>query len=388
MVGNGTLIRDNVYQADPADPATIDRSEARETVFTYDRAGRELSRTLPEGQTESHDVIAQNDSTNGTLAFMYDGHGSTRALLDAAAAIVQTFAYDAYGNHLTATGLTSATAAYTNLLYSGEWTLPTGLQYLRARYYNPSTGRFNRLDPFAGNKNDPQSLHKYLYTHANPVMGIDPLGNSLTLSQVLITTGIMSTLTGGVMVGVGWWTDSGVLSDVGCAFIVLGLSLITGGFGLTTSAAQGIATGIGTLAATGGIWWFARGVIGYAETTVDAATFNQFLDEQVIASHPDEYALPRKGEVILRGDVTRRQYGGPHTFTPTTPIPYKSEDIVVRYSVLPGNHRCLVQVYHVTSERELILDRQQEVDMRALSADLVKVTESTGNTIPCVIITP
>ncbi|MDY0165550.1 MAG: RHS repeat-associated core domain-containing protein, partial [Thermoguttaceae bacterium] len=53
---------------------------------------------------------------------------------------------------------------------------PTGLQYLRARYYNPATGRFTRLDPFAGNLNDPQSLHKYLYCHADPVMGVDPSG--------------------------------------------------------------------------------------------------------------------------------------------------------------------------------------------------------------------
>jgi hypothetical protein len=48
--------------------------------------------------------------------------------------------------------------------------------YLRQRYYDPATGRFNRLDPFFGNLNDPQSLHKYLYTHADPVNGIDPTG--------------------------------------------------------------------------------------------------------------------------------------------------------------------------------------------------------------------
>jgi RHS repeat-associated protein len=151
----------------------------------------QLNRTY----TLGHDVIAQNDSANGTLTFMYDGHGSTRALLDAAAALAQAFAYDAYGNHLAAAGLTSSVDAMTNLLYSGEWTLPTGLQYLRARYYNPGTGRFNRLDPFAGNQNDPQSLHKYLYTHANPVMGIDPSGNLFTLADVLTGVKLMSIIT-------------------------------------------------------------------------------------------------------------------------------------------------------------------------------------------------
>lgn len=68
-------------------------------------------------------------------------------------------------------------AALTNILYSGEQYNPTsGLQYLRARWYNPESGLFNRLDPFAGNMQDPQSLHKFAYTHNNPVMATDPTG--------------------------------------------------------------------------------------------------------------------------------------------------------------------------------------------------------------------
>jgi hypothetical protein len=50
------------------------------------------------------------------------------------------------------------------------------MQYLRARYYNPASGTFNRLDPFYGRVGDPQSLHKYLYVHGDPVQGIDPSG--------------------------------------------------------------------------------------------------------------------------------------------------------------------------------------------------------------------
>jgi RHS repeat-associated protein len=62
-------------------------------------------------------------------------------------------------------------------LYSGEqFDSKIGQQYLRARYYDPATGIFNRLDPFFGNLDDPQSLHKYLYTYADPVNGIDPSG--------------------------------------------------------------------------------------------------------------------------------------------------------------------------------------------------------------------
>ena len=78
--------------------------------------------------------------------------------------------------------------ALTSMLYSGEQTDRTGMQYLRARYYDPANGRFNRVDPFAGNFDDPQSLHKYLYVHGDPVNGVDPSGLFYDLSGV--TTGL------------------------------------------------------------------------------------------------------------------------------------------------------------------------------------------------------
>jgi len=73
---------------------------------------------------------------------------------------------------------TAAENADTSLLYAGEhYDSELDQYYLRARYYNPWSGTFNRTDPFAGNNQDPQSLHKYLYCHANPVNGVDPSGN-------------------------------------------------------------------------------------------------------------------------------------------------------------------------------------------------------------------
>ena len=36
--------------------------------------------------------------------------------------------------------------------------------------------RFNRVDPFSGNLNNPLSLHKYDYVHGNPINSIDPTG--------------------------------------------------------------------------------------------------------------------------------------------------------------------------------------------------------------------
>jgi RHS repeat-associated protein len=121
------------------------------------------------------DIISQQApgvQSGGTLYLLKDGHGSTRGLVDAIGQPVsgQVYRYDAFGNRL------DSTSALTTILYSGEQTDATGLQYLRARYYDPTTGRFNRLDPFAGNGNDPLSLHRYIYVDADPVNAIDPSG--------------------------------------------------------------------------------------------------------------------------------------------------------------------------------------------------------------------
>ncbi len=50
--------------------------------------------------------------------------------------------------------------------------------------YDPTTGRFSNLDPFAGNLKDPQSLHKYAYTHDDPVTNIDPTGEYALIIQM------------------------------------------------------------------------------------------------------------------------------------------------------------------------------------------------------------
>jgi len=63
--------------------------------------------------------------------------------------------------------------------YRGEQYDPDlGLYYLRARYYNPSTGRFMSRDPLDGDAIDPATLHKYLFANGNPVNLSDPSGKS------------------------------------------------------------------------------------------------------------------------------------------------------------------------------------------------------------------
>lgn len=81
-------------------------------------------------------------------------------------------------NSTTALGLRSGCAENrVRSFCSGEQYDPDlNLYYLRARYYNPATGRFMSRDPNEGNIKVPATLHKYLYAGGDPVNRIDPRG--------------------------------------------------------------------------------------------------------------------------------------------------------------------------------------------------------------------
>jgi RHS repeat-associated protein len=119
--------------------------------------------------------VSQNQliSNAWTVSFYgYDGGGNVRNLTNSAGAVTDEYEYDAFGNAFTKVGSTPNV-----YLYRGEQYDPDlGLYYLRARYYNPSTGRFLSRDPNAGEPTDPASLHKYLYAGGDPVNRIDPRG--------------------------------------------------------------------------------------------------------------------------------------------------------------------------------------------------------------------
>jgi RHS repeat-associated protein len=62
--------------------------------------------------------------------------------------------------------------------YCGEYfDKETGTVYLRARYYNPSVGRFITEDSYHGEDNDPLSLNLYTYCYSDPINNIDPTGH-------------------------------------------------------------------------------------------------------------------------------------------------------------------------------------------------------------------
>ena len=136
--------------------------------------------------------ISENQVVNNTWTpsfYGYDGAGSVRQLTNAAGTVTDTYEYDAFGNKVNSTGTTP-----NNYLYRGEqFDSDIGLYYLRARYYNPSTGRFTSRDPEDGINTDPATLHKYLYADGDPINGRDPMGREALIEyRLLIPVAIAS----------------------------------------------------------------------------------------------------------------------------------------------------------------------------------------------------
>ena len=115
------------------------------------------------------------DKSKESSYYLYDGRNSVTGILTETANLTNSYQYDSYGN------LTSGTADGVNYYgYNGESTnVKTGLQYLRARYYNAENGTFTTEDSDLGTTENPLTRNRYDYTTNNPLNYSDPTGHSL-----------------------------------------------------------------------------------------------------------------------------------------------------------------------------------------------------------------
>jgi len=194
--------------------------------------------------THGDQRISQNQLINSAWTpsfYGYDGMGSVRLLPDVTGTVTDTYDYDAWGNAVNVSGSTP-----NNYLFLGEQFDPDlNLYYLRARWLNPTTGRFITRDPANGDILDPFTLHKYLYTNDDPVDKSDPggwatqtqtaptgavseyaqlTGFSLTVFRVLQATGTIASIVsdirciwelGGSWLELGLWVAEDLIAPVG-----------------------------------------------------------------------------------------------------------------------------------------------------------------------------
>jgi RHS repeat-associated protein len=202
--GNMTAKGADIFAYDFEDRLKNSTINSTLSQYQYDGTGNRLAKTTDAMTTRYvldlngslSKVLAETDATNAVSSYYvyglglisriapdgsthyyhYDSRGSIIALTDATGTITDKYAYDPFGKLANSQGTTLNPFKYVGRY--GVIDEGNGLQYIRARYYDPGAGRFISKDAKAGKDNDGQSLNKYVYALNNPVMLIDISGYS------------------------------------------------------------------------------------------------------------------------------------------------------------------------------------------------------------------
>lgn len=111
------------------------------------------------------DLISATDGAGVQTYYTYDGLGSTTDLTDGTGSRTDWYEYDVFGAIRDSGGSSANDWLFTGEQEDGD----TGLYYLRARYYDPSIGRFLGRDPIP-------FINRYAYVGNNPTNWTDPSG--------------------------------------------------------------------------------------------------------------------------------------------------------------------------------------------------------------------
>ncbi len=174
------------------------------------------------------DQIFSRKTSAGTDSYLTNSQKSTIALANSEGKVKTTYTYDPFG-----TTTTEGTASTNPYQYTGRENDSDGLQYNRARYYNPTNARFISQDPtgFTGS-----GANLYQYTLGDPLDYTDPTGlcrwdlleakfwtegncaseNPVKAIQTAGIAGCIIATAGGCSIITGFVAAGGVAEDVVC----------------------------------------------------------------------------------------------------------------------------------------------------------------------------
>jgi RHS repeat-associated protein len=172
--------------------------------FKYDPFGRRIQKTNASGATayvyDGDNIVEELTGSSGTIAERYtygpgideplvgqrqplifyyeaDGLGSVTSMTTPTGSIAATYTYDSFGFLTASTGSATNWYRYTARQFDSD----TALYYNRARYYDPTTGRFLSEDPIRFK----DGANFYSYVHDSPPDFTDPSG----LATLVILSG-------------------------------------------------------------------------------------------------------------------------------------------------------------------------------------------------------
>ena len=174
--------------------------------------------------------------------YTQNAHGDVVNLTDSTGAITKSYKYDAFGVEQNVDDADNNAFRYCGEYYDFE----SGTIYLRARYYDPTIGRFISRDSVTGENTDPLSLNLYTYCHNNPILGVDPSGHWLNFVIGAAVGAVIS----GVTTAISTYKENGKVdwssTLVSAATGAVGGAIAASGMGLLAQAVwTGVSSGVG-----------------------------------------------------------------------------------------------------------------------------------------------
>src|SRR5271168_5252319 len=164
----------HTFKYDPFGRRIEKTTSSTTSIYAYD-ANNLVEETNATGAVVARYAVTQNIDEplamlrSATTSYYHaDGLGSVSSLSNTAGALAQTYTFDSFGNLTASSGSLTNPFRYTAREFDSE----TNLYYMRARYFDPQTGRFLSEDPVGFSV----GVNFYGYVLNNPVNLIDPVG--------------------------------------------------------------------------------------------------------------------------------------------------------------------------------------------------------------------
>jgi RHS repeat-associated protein len=171
-------------------PSTPDGPAGRKESWTIRGTGNQVVRVIENNNgtwSWAKDYIYRgasllaSEGPEGTRHFHLDHLGTVRMMTDANRRVVSRHVYAPFGEEISNPDSDSEAMKFAGHERDNVNAAPLGrigdLDYMHARYYTPTVGRFLSVDPGRDSTPDqPQSWNLYAYVRNNPVNNVDPTG--------------------------------------------------------------------------------------------------------------------------------------------------------------------------------------------------------------------
>ncbi|MBI4211996.1 MAG: RHS repeat-associated core domain-containing protein [Deltaproteobacteria bacterium] len=175
-LGAGRKIRTTYLGSVQIHESVVSGTVTERSVTTHVSSGGGKLLTSTRGTLGNNQTTPLRGPSAGDHYFLSDHLESPVAELNAAGTVVSRTTFEPYGQ-VFIQGSSATVGRQQNFGFTNQELDEYGLMNFKARYYDPSAGRFMTADPVVPDPKKSLSWNPYMYVHGNPIKFNDPTGH-------------------------------------------------------------------------------------------------------------------------------------------------------------------------------------------------------------------